>query len=77
MSQLSEHNEEASQIAPGTITQLNDEFIEVACGKGRVQLTKLQRDGSKPMPANEFINGFSELSNYSDNTSNNTIVFGE
>jgi methionyl-tRNA formyltransferase len=36
---------------------LLDDKLTVACGKGAVRLTELQRGGRKPMPAAEFLRG--------------------
>jgi len=40
--------------APGTVL---DEHLTVACGKGAVRLTRVQRAGKKPMPADAFLRG--------------------
>ena len=40
--------------APGTLL---DERLTVACGKGAVRLTEVQRAGKKPMAADEFLRG--------------------
>ncbi len=40
--------------APGTLI---DDRLTVACGEGAVRLTKVQRAGKKPMPADEFLRG--------------------
>lgn len=43
----------------GEILELNDEYVLVACGKDALRLEILQRDGSKPLAAKEFCNGYS------------------
>ncbi|HML91267.1 methionyl-tRNA formyltransferase [Methyloceanibacter sp.] len=40
--------------APGTVL---DEHLTVACGKGAVRLTRVQRAGKKPMLADAFLRG--------------------
>jgi len=40
--------------APGTVL---DEHLTVACGEGAVRLTLVQREGKKPMAADEFLRG--------------------
>lgn len=44
--------------APGTITGLSKEGIEVACGKGTFIITGLQPENRKKMAAAEFIQGY-------------------
>lgn len=39
---------------PGTVLSADADGIEVACGKGRLRLTRLQRPGRKPVSAGEF-----------------------
>lgn len=43
---------------PGTIVACHDHSIDVACGEGVLSLTRLQRDGSKPLAIKEFSNGY-------------------
>lgn len=43
---------------PGTILTCTDSGIDVACGEGVLRLEKVQRDGSKPMPISQFLNGY-------------------
>lgn len=43
---------------PGTVVDIDDHGIEVACGSGILRLETLQRDGSKPLSAREFCNGY-------------------
>jgi len=45
--------------APGTILSCSENGVNVACGEGILRLEKLQRDGSKPMQINQFLNGYS------------------
>ncbi len=66
---------EPDKTKPGQIVRINENAIEVACGEGFVQLTNLQREGSKAMPIKEFINGFDDLS--LSTSINDTVVFGE
>ncbi len=40
--------------APGTV--LDDAFT-ISCGEGAVRLTQVQREGKRPMPAQEFLRG--------------------
>jgi len=40
--------------APGTVL---DDQLTIACGDGAVRLTQVQRDGRKPMGAEEFLRG--------------------
>jgi methionyl-tRNA formyltransferase len=42
---------------PGTITAVGDEGITVACGKGALCLTELQRAGGKRLSAAQFLHG--------------------
>lgn len=42
------------QGRPGEVL---DEYLTVACGKGAVRLTRLQRAGGKPLAATEFLRG--------------------
>ena len=41
----------------GTPGTLLEDRLTVACGKGAVRLTEVQRAGKKPMPAHEFLRG--------------------
>jgi len=41
---------------PGTVL---DEHLTIACGDGAVRLTQVQREGKKPMSAEEFLRGTS------------------
>lgn len=44
---------------PGTVVEIGREGILVACGTGTLRLEVLQRPNGKPMPANQFLQGFS------------------
>ena len=46
-----------STAQPGEIIAVNDQFIDVQCGDGVLQLSVLQKDGSKALPIKEFCNG--------------------
>jgi methionyl-tRNA formyltransferase len=43
---------------PGEIVRVNRDGVDVACGRDVLRLTVLQRQGGKPLPAGEFINGY-------------------
>jgi methionyl-tRNA formyltransferase len=43
----------------GTILQVSEAGVEVACGSGVLRLTELQRAGGKRLPAAAFLRGFS------------------
>lgn len=45
-------------LAPGTIREVDHTAVEVVCGEGALRLLRLQRDGGKPLPAREFVNGY-------------------
>ena len=42
---------------PGEVVDASDDGIYVACGQGGYRITKLQRQGSKPMAAGDFLRG--------------------
>jgi methionyl-tRNA formyltransferase len=42
----------------GTIVELDDRGIVVACGEGRLEVTELQRPGGKRLRAADFLRGF-------------------
>lgn len=46
--------EEADKPAPG---QLLGDGFKIACGDGLIEILKLQKEGKKPMPAKDFLNG--------------------
>ncbi|MEY4562355.1 MAG: hypothetical protein RLZZ618_1632 [Pseudomonadota bacterium] len=41
--------------APGTVLEVSDAGVRVACGEGAVRLTELQRAGGKRLPARQFL----------------------
>jgi methionyl-tRNA formyltransferase len=41
----------------GTPGAVLDDHLTIACGKGAVRLTELQRAGKRPMPAEDFLRG--------------------
>ncbi len=43
----------------GSVCRVDKRGIAVACGQGMLRLTKLQRDHGKPLPARDFLNGYS------------------
>lgn len=43
---------------PGTILSIDKEAIHVACGEGALALRILQRPGGKPLPVQQFLQGF-------------------
>ena len=43
---------------PGQILLVDDAGVVVACGRGALRLTELQRPGGKRLPAREFLHGF-------------------
>jgi methionyl-tRNA formyltransferase len=49
-------DEGESGVAPGTVIAAQGEAIVVACGKGALRVTELQRAGRRPMTAREFMN---------------------
>lgn len=50
-------SDEAHQSTPGTILSADKSGIKIACGKGCLQIVKLQRAGGKSLPAADFLNG--------------------
>ena len=43
---------------PGEVLEVSDAGVVVACGKGALRLTELQKPGGKRLPAREFLRGF-------------------
>ena len=43
---------------PGTVLDVDDGGIVVACGSGALRLTELQKQGGKRLGAKDFLNGF-------------------
>lgn len=50
-------SEVAAAEAPGTVVAVATDGIVVACGRGAVRLTELQRPGGKRLPAAQFLQG--------------------
>ncbi|RMG63112.1 MAG: methionyl-tRNA formyltransferase [Calditrichaeota bacterium] len=48
---------QAARAAPGTILEVDEEGILVACAPGALRLTELQLEGRKRLPAKEFLLG--------------------
>lgn len=48
-----------NNTTPGEVIDITANGICVACGTDALCIEKLQRDGSKPMSSDEFINGYS------------------
>lgn len=44
--------------APGTVLDVAGAAVVAACGKGAVRLLRLQAQGRRPQPAEEFLRGF-------------------
>ncbi|MDD3642774.1 MAG: methionyl-tRNA formyltransferase [Candidatus Krumholzibacteria bacterium] len=44
--------------APGTVLDAAGEAVTVACGSGAVRLLRLQSEGRRPLPAEQFLRGF-------------------
>ena len=45
-------------LPAGSVCAADKEGVHVACGEAVLQLTKLQRNGAKPLPAADFLNGY-------------------
>jgi methionyl-tRNA formyltransferase len=56
-SRMAADNSRANDAQPGTLLDLRDDALEVACGAGVLQLLELQRAGRKPVAARAFVNG--------------------
>ena len=50
-------NQEAN-LTPGTVFSVSQDGIEIACGKGSIVVTSLQREGAKRLEAAPFLAGF-------------------
>ena len=48
--------DEAHAAAPGSVLRVGREGIDVACGSGALRLLTLQRDGGKPISAQDYRN---------------------
>jgi len=46
------------EAAPGTVVELDDRGIVVACGRGALRLTVVQPPGKRAMPAGDFLRGY-------------------
>jgi len=49
---------DGTTAVPGTILAIDKEAIHVACGQGALMLRTLQRPGGKPLPVQQFLQGF-------------------
>jgi len=47
-----------SEAAPGTVLAADSDGIRVACGRGTLVLTELQRAGGRRLPVRDFLAGF-------------------
>lgn len=47
----------SSDAAPGTVVELTKKAFYVACGKGVLEITEVQPESKKRMPAQVFLNG--------------------
>lgn len=43
---------------PGTVLNIDEKGIEIACSEGTIYLTKLQRDGGKKLNHQQLLNGY-------------------
>ena len=43
--------------APGTVLEVSDAGLRVACGEGALRLTQLQKPGGRRLPARDFLQG--------------------
>ncbi|NGZ74002.1 methionyl-tRNA formyltransferase [Saccharibacillus alkalitolerans] len=57
--QRPEENGPEAGAAPGTVLDVSDKAIVVACGGGAVRLTKVHPAGKKAMPVSDFVRGAS------------------
>ncbi len=48
--------DEQSDKTPGSVVNADKQGIDVACGNGKVRITRLQRPGGKPQSAAEYLN---------------------
>ncbi|HTL14411.1 MAG TPA: methionyl-tRNA formyltransferase [Thermomonas sp.] len=53
--------EEAHAAAPGTVLRAGREGIDIACGEGALRLRTLQRDGGRPVSAQDYLNARRDL----------------
>jgi methionyl-tRNA formyltransferase len=47
-----------ARAAPGTVLSVRPDGVEIACGRGALLATELQRPGSRRMPAADFLAGW-------------------
>ena len=52
------HEQDSLGAIPGTVTTIKDGVIVVRCGDGCLGITRLQRDGAKPLLVDEFLRGY-------------------
>jgi methionyl-tRNA formyltransferase len=50
--------EESEVTEPGTLHVDPSGSVRIMCGKGALQISKLQRPGGKPLPVGDFLRGF-------------------
>jgi methionyl-tRNA formyltransferase len=53
--------EEAHAAAPGTVLRAGRDGIDIACGEGALRLRTLQRDGGRPVSAQDYLNARRDL----------------
>lgn len=46
---------------PGEILKIGKDYIEVACGKGKIKIKEVQIEGKKRLPVSEFLKGYRNL----------------
>jgi methionyl-tRNA formyltransferase len=49
--------EDADCLTPGVVCQANEDGIVVSCGEGALRITRLQKEGAKPLTPAEFLAG--------------------
>ena len=49
---------------PGTIDSDNENYLNIACGTGWLEITDLQLSGKKRLPTADFLHGFRQISEY-------------
>jgi methionyl-tRNA formyltransferase len=53
--------EEAHAAAPGTVLRADRDGIDIACGEGALRLRTLQRDGGRPVSAQDYLTARRDL----------------
>ena len=48
---------QAHQAEPGSVLAAGRDGIDIACGEGVLRLQMVQRDGGRPVPAADYLNG--------------------